>query len=136
VFDFLHEHHIKHNDVLAQNAGVNVMTNNYAWFLEGLRDPSEVRYAVYDFGHSVIHPTDENWSAKEMKSVGRMFDIPFRHLQAQVPSFGLLLDHMQGSEDGLGLTSRQALERFQEIKSSSREQLESPVHNRTWSPYR
>ncbi|KAG6818999.1 hypothetical protein H0H93_016498 [Arthromyces matolae] len=134
VFDFLHEHHIEHNDVLAQNAGVNVITNRYAWFLEGLRDSSRVRYALYDFGRSLIHHTNGNWSMKEMKSVGRMFETPFR---AQIPSFGLLLDHMQRSEDGLGLTLCQALQRFQEIKSSlTREQLESPVHNRTWDSYR
>ncbi|KAG6834972.1 hypothetical protein H0H93_006006 [Arthromyces matolae] len=135
AFDFLHEHRIEHNDVLAQNAGVNVITNNHAWYLEGLRDPLRVRYALYDFGHSLIHSVDGGWSPKEMNNVGQMLNSPFRHLQAQIPSIGLLLDDLQRSaeEEGVRLTARLALQRFQEIKSSlTTEQMQYPVHDRLW----
>ncbi|KAG6819000.1 hypothetical protein H0H93_016499 [Arthromyces matolae] len=125
---------MNHNDVLAQNAGINVITNYGAWYLSGLRDPLEVRYAFYDFGRSLIRASDGNWSINEMNNVGDMLNIPFRHLQAQIPSLGLLLDDMQNSGDGLGLTASQALRRFQEIKASlTKEQLEFTVHNRLWN---
>ncbi|KAG6847884.1 hypothetical protein H0H93_005197 [Arthromyces matolae] len=134
AFDFLHEHQIQHNDVLGQNAGINVIANYDALFLDGLRDPLVVRYALYDFGRSLIHGTNGNWSINEMNSVGNMLNSPFRHLQAQIPSLGLLLDEMQSSGDGLGLTARQALQRFQEIKASlTKEQMESPVYDRRWN---
>ncbi|KAG6834970.1 hypothetical protein H0H93_006004 [Arthromyces matolae] len=135
AFDFLHEHKIEHNDVLAQNAGINVITNDNAWYLEGLRDPLRVRFALYDFGHSLIHSVEGRWSTKEMNQVGRMFNIPFRHLQAQIPDFGLLLNDLQRSEEeeGVRLTARLALQRFQEIKLSlTTEQMQSPVHDRVW----
>ncbi|KAG6846672.1 hypothetical protein H0H93_012531, partial [Arthromyces matolae] len=135
AFNFLHEHGIVHNDVLAQNGGINVITNKYAWYLEGLRDPSLVLYALYDFGNALIHPTyDDDWSMKEIYYVGHMLDLPFRHLQSTIPSLGLLLDDMQ-REDGLGLTARVSLLRFLEIKASlTKEQIESPVHDRMWDP--
>ncbi|KAG6819001.1 hypothetical protein H0H93_016500 [Arthromyces matolae] len=133
AFDFLHELGIVHNDVLAQNAGINVITNYHALFLEGLRDSSQVRYALYDFGNALIQPTHDGWSTKEINRVGHMLDLPFRHLQATIPSLGLLLDDMQQSEEGFGLTARVALQRFLEIKASlTKEQLESPVHDRMW----
>jgi hypothetical protein len=52
----LHENRIAHCDFLEQNTGINILADTRIWYLKGMRDPSTTRYAIYDFGYSLIYP--------------------------------------------------------------------------------
>lgn len=57
VLAFLHEHRIAHQDFIFQNTGINHFGNfNEVRLRKGLRNPAEVQYALYDFGHSILYP--------------------------------------------------------------------------------
>jgi hypothetical protein len=52
----LHENRIVYCDFLEQNTGINALGNTRVWYQKGMRDPSAARYAIYDFGYSLIYP--------------------------------------------------------------------------------
>ncbi|KAG6815681.1 hypothetical protein H0H87_012292, partial [Tephrocybe sp. NHM501043] len=132
VFAFLHEHHILHNDIHAGNVGMNVITNTKTWYLEGYRDALRVQYALFDFGHSSIDPTGNDWSVKELRKVGRLLYIYFGPLEASIPCLGSLLSTLR--EDPDGLTAEEALKRFLDIKASlTDKELQSSVTHRMFS---
>jgi hypothetical protein len=56
--DFLHENRVFHADFYEQNIGTNVITDWPKIQPPGIRDPSSVRYAVYDFDGSEIYPLE------------------------------------------------------------------------------
>lgn len=59
VFVFLHNHRIVHHDFLTQNTGMNVIINTEDIFdAKGLRDPSDVKYTLLDFGNALMFPED------------------------------------------------------------------------------
>ncbi|KAG6827839.1 hypothetical protein H0H92_010299 [Tricholoma furcatifolium] len=128
--------HIVHNDFDPQNTGINVITNEEAWYLPGLRNSEQVRYAIYDFGYSEIYPVDESLFSGEMRILGSILQFYARHLESTIPALGPFFDDLTCDSEKV-LTARQALERFHDIKNSlTPGQLASPVHGREWHPDR
>ncbi|KAF9457533.1 hypothetical protein BDZ94DRAFT_1272850 [Collybia nuda] len=157
-FDFLHELRIAHTDFLEQNTGINVLVDTRGTFLTGLRDTSVTRYAIYDFGGSLIYPEDtilENAQTDEFLNfrlrgyetppgpwnpfqvdilfLGCILERWVRHIEDIVPEIGPFFDLMVTNDLSKRFTARQALQEFRRIHEQlSTSQLDSLVTNRFW----
>ncbi|KAF8149336.1 hypothetical protein B0H34DRAFT_733314 [Crassisporium funariophilum] len=79
TFDYLHENRIAHCDFLPQNLGINVINDRRCDFMLGMRYSSVVRYALYDFGFSLMYPHD---TILEDVRDDREYNFSLRHLEA------------------------------------------------------
>ncbi|KIM36285.1 hypothetical protein M413DRAFT_449332 [Hebeloma cylindrosporum] len=101
AFEFLHEHRILHGDFSCQNSGYNACVNFMKDSeLRQVRNPSETRYAIYDFGASIMFPKEislEDAVDPECPRIGwrhRGFDIPtepYNPFQYDMLSLGIAL---------------------------------------------
>jgi hypothetical protein len=73
----LHENRVAHCDFLEQNTGINVIADTTKRYKKGLRDTSLTRYAIYDFGYSLIYPYQT--ALEEIKET-RFLDYGLRRL--------------------------------------------------------
>ncbi|KAG6915046.1 hypothetical protein DXG01_013712 [Tephrocybe rancida] len=157
VFEFLHENRIAHNDFISENCGVNVLADTRASYLSNMREPSEVRYAVYDFGASFIlrpdadietamvmplyvgeepgkqqHPLFNPFHG-DIEKVGRVLGRYVRVLEATIPSLGPFFDSMTAEDPASRPSASQALFEFRRICSSlTPTQLSSEFTGRLW----
>ncbi|KAF9457534.1 hypothetical protein BDZ94DRAFT_201523 [Collybia nuda] len=157
-FGFLHEHRIAHVDFLERNTGINVLVYTNAEYVKGLRNTSVTRYAIYDFGGSLIYPEDtilEDVHSNEFFNfrlrgyetppgpwnpfqvdilfLGCVLECWVRHIEDIVPEIGPFFDSMVTEDTHKRFTARQALQEFQKIRSQlSPSQLGSLVTNRFW----
>uniref|UniRef100_A0A8H7Y4K3 Protein kinase domain-containing protein n=1 Tax=Psilocybe cubensis TaxID=181762 RepID=A0A8H7Y4K3_PSICU len=146
AFDFLHRNRIVHLDCLAQNMGMNaVMTTAEIDRRTGVRDPKEVRYALFDFDAAVIFPEDtviEEARMDHVLSFDRHYipkesitypynpfrvDVAFmgtclqtyvRHLESKIPELGPFFDSLIDINDPNQPSASQALARFTEISNN------------------
>ncbi|KAH9483623.1 hypothetical protein JR316_0003093 [Psilocybe cubensis] len=146
AFGFLHRNRIVHLDCLAQNMGMNaVMTTAEIYRRTGVRDPKEVRYALFDFDAAVIFPEDTVIEEARMDHV-LSFDRhwvpaesitypynPFRvdvafmgtclqtfvsHLESKIPEPGPFFDSLIDINDPNQPSASQALSRFTDISNN------------------
>ncbi|KAH9483633.1 hypothetical protein JR316_0003103 [Psilocybe cubensis] len=142
TFDFLHRNKIVHLDCLPQNIGMNaVMASSETSRRTGLRDPKEVRYALFDFGGSVSFPEDTVIEQARMSRRDLNFDLhgvpsesvsypynPFRmdiafmgtclqtyHLENKIPELEPFFDSLVNVNHPNQLSASQALARFAKI---------------------
>ena len=101
VLEFLHENRIAHQDFTDGNTGMNVYgADDQIRFRKGLRNPGEVRYALYDFGHSLLYEELEEGidihSIKTERLIifhhGASPDGPYNPFKADVAMLGGLLE--------------------------------------------
>ncbi|PPQ80569.1 hypothetical protein CVT25_001603 [Psilocybe cyanescens] len=142
-----------------ENTGMNVICGFIALIsAKGLRNPSEVRYALLDFGASQMFPCDtviedmtstrrlnyrlrglpvvkgsHNPFKSDVAFLGSGLQTRIRHIENVVPELGPFFDQMVIMTDEKQLTASQALSRFLEIYSSlSPEQLQALVIATHW----
>jgi len=160
VFEFLHEHRIVHRDCLAQNAGYNVCVEMYQGSdITGTRRPSEARYALYDFGASLLyakdtplettHPGWKDWGWRirgvhapshpyspfqfDVWCLGLVLQRYVRHIENIVPELGPFFSKITDLHPSQGFTAQQALAEFKRIYSGlTPSQLAEPVTTRRW----
>ncbi|TFK33525.1 hypothetical protein BDQ12DRAFT_715773 [Crucibulum laeve] len=156
--DFLHEHRIAHCDLLEPNTGVNVLAPMHILYLKGICDPAVAKYAIYDFGQSVIYPYNtvledvtvtkflhfdlrgcptppgpHNPFHFDVLCLGVMLQNRVRHIEDIVPDIGPFFDSMITDDTTKRFTARQALHEFREIYLRlSPSQLDSLVTGRLW----
>ncbi|KAF8899593.1 hypothetical protein CPB84DRAFT_1780143 [Gymnopilus junonius] len=155
VLEFLHEHHIAHGDLISQNIGMNVLYTRHD-FPKGLRNPGEVRYAVYDFDNTLLFPSNvEKENIQVTRSIvfefgpnpsgpynpfkadvlqlGMTLQTRIRHIEDTVPEIGPFFDYMLDSDEAKRPTARDAHMRFLEIyRGLSSAQLEAEVTYHLW----
>ncbi|KAF8174927.1 hypothetical protein BJ912DRAFT_39413 [Pholiota molesta] len=158
AMDFLHEKRVFHADFYEQNIGTNVITDWPKIQPPGIRDPSSVRYAVYDFDGSEIYPLEmpleDIWETKyagfqlrglptpegpyhpfplDVLALGQVLERRIRHIQNLVPELGPFFDGMIDRDETRRFTARQALIEFNKIYSNlSDDQLSQPVKFFLW----
>uniref|UniRef100_A0A8H7Y1E6 Protein kinase domain-containing protein n=1 Tax=Psilocybe cubensis TaxID=181762 RepID=A0A8H7Y1E6_PSICU len=144
TFDFLHRNRIVHLDCLPQNIGMNaVLESSETSRRTGLRDPKEVRYALFDFSASEVFPEDTileeahtsrrdlNFALHDVppETISYPFnpfrvDVAFmgtclqtyvRHLENRIPELGPFFDSLVHVNDPNQLSAKQALARFTDI---------------------
>jgi len=153
-FVFLHENRIAHCDFVPQNTGVNVIVDVNRRFAEGFRDPVMTKYAVYDFGHSLIYPADTdiqdvrdtryygrtdpfsetlNPFQLDMLLVGETLQAVVRVIEHDVPAIGPFFDLLVTEDAERRLTAPQAFNMFQQIRAGiGASELRRKVIGRYW----
>jgi len=146
-----------HRDFLDQNVGINVIADLDTLYLSGLRGPSAVRYAIYDFGASQIISPDINVETVkhspvyagedpslslhppvnpfqgDMVRIGNIMQRHVRHIENHVPEIGPFFVSLTTEDATKRLTARRALRRFQDIRSKlTSAQLAGEVTGRYW----
>ncbi|KAH9483631.1 hypothetical protein JR316_0003101 [Psilocybe cubensis] len=144
TFDFLHRNKVVHLDCLTQNIGMNaVLESSETSRRTGLRDPKEVRYALFDFGASEIFPEDTNIEEARISRrdlnfglhgvppesvtfpynpfrmdvafMGNSLETYVRHLENRIPELGPFFDSLVDVNDPNQLSASQAFSRFTNI---------------------
>ncbi|KAH9483626.1 hypothetical protein JR316_0003096 [Psilocybe cubensis] len=154
TFDFLHRNKIVHFDCLAQNIGMNaVLETSESSRRTGLRNPKEVRYALFDFGASEVFPEDTiieeartsrrdphfglhgvsfntisfpyNPFRMDVAFMGTCLQTYVRHLENRIPELGPFFDSLVDINNPNQLSAKQALDRFVEIFNALSPELAS-----------
>ncbi|KAF9041531.1 hypothetical protein BJ165DRAFT_1489558 [Panaeolus papilionaceus] len=152
--DFLHDNRIAHMDLHSDNTAINTIVPKNTYNAKGLRDPGVTRYAVFDFGASVVYPYETplesathvadnyNWGFHGLPSLtgpfnpfqadvgalGTMMEIQLRVIEHVVPQVGPLVDAMRVPNPGDRPTAKEVYRQFKAIRSSlTQEQLDAPI---------
>ncbi|PPQ72580.1 hypothetical protein CVT24_005089 [Panaeolus cyanescens] len=153
--DFLHEHRIVHRDLDSQNMAMNVVNNENWDYSTGNHDPKHARYAVIDFGFSLIYPYETKldsvtttlrygWETGEVQPPRNPFKLEayrvverlqfnVRVVEKFIPEIGPFFDDILSAHEADRPFAAEVLRRFRELKASlTPEQLATPLEYRYW----
>lgn len=104
TLNYLHKHRVAHQDFSLGNLGMNLYAAPaHLRIATGVRDPQEVEYTVYDFGHSLLYPLDANIDSVTTSRRLRYYHAPdptgeYNPFKSDVAMMGgLLHGHVMGS---------------------------------------
>lgn len=104
TLNYLHKHRVAHQDFSLGNLGMNLYAAPaHLRIATGVRDPQEVEYTVYDFGHSLLYPLDANIDSVITSRRLRYYHAPdptgeYNPFKSDVAMMGgLLHGHVMGS---------------------------------------